>query len=124
MALATSSNWIWNFLLSFFTPFITASIGFKLGYVFAGCNAAGALVTYFFVCESQGRTLEETDTMYILHVKPWKSSKWEPPEDEPLPNTDALFLEPGARGIRKDEGSDKRIENNEPGPSGAAQRAI
>lgn len=34
---------------------------------------------YFFVIEGQGRTLEEIDTMYIEHVSPMKSSKWEPP---------------------------------------------
>ena len=76
MALVTSSNWIWNFLIAFFTPFIVSDIGFKYGYVFAGCNFAAVLMVYFFVCETQGRSLEEIDTMYISKVKPWKSSKW------------------------------------------------
>ena len=79
MALVTSSNWIWNFLIAFFTPFITGDIKFKYGYVFAGCNCAAVLIVYFFVCETQGRSLEEIDTMYISKVKPWKSSKWVPP---------------------------------------------
>ncbi|KAL9131835.1 MAG: hypothetical protein Q9175_006670 [Cornicularia normoerica] len=79
MALVTSSNWTWNFLIAFFTPFIIGDIGFKYGYVFAACNFAAVLIVYFFVCETQGRTLEEIDTMYISKVKPWKSSKWVPP---------------------------------------------
>lgn len=79
MALVTSSNWTWNFLIAFFTPFIIGDIGFKYGYVFAGCNFAAVLIVFFFVCETQGRTLEEIDTMYISKVKPWKSSKWVPP---------------------------------------------
>ncbi|CAF9918821.1 hexose transporter hxt1 [Imshaugia aleurites] len=79
MALVTSSNWTWNFLIAFFTPFIIGDIGFKYGYVFAGCNFAAVLIVYFFVCETQGRTLEEIDTMYISKVKPWKSSEWVPP---------------------------------------------
>ncbi|KAF6231731.1 hypothetical protein HO173_010033 [Letharia columbiana] len=79
MALVTSSNWTWNFLIAFFTPFIIGDIGFKYGYVFASCNFAAVLIVYFFVCETQGRTLEEIDTMYISKVKPWKSSKWVPP---------------------------------------------
>ena len=79
MALVTSSNWIWNFLIAFFTPFIVSDIEFKYGYVFAGCNLAAVLIVYFFVCETQGRSLEEIDTMYISKVKPWKSSKWVPP---------------------------------------------
>lgn len=79
MALVTSSNWTWNFLIAFFTPFIVGDVGFKYGYVFASCNFAAVLIVYFFVCETQGRTLEEIDTMYISKVKPWKSSKWVPP---------------------------------------------
>ncbi|TFY76157.1 hypothetical protein EWM64_g7852 [Hericium alpestre] len=34
-ALATASNWLWNFLLAFFTPFIVSAIQFRYGYVFA-----------------------------------------------------------------------------------------
>jgi len=81
-ALVTSSNWIWNFLIAFFTPFIINNIGFKYGYVFAGCNFAAVLIVYFFVCETQGKTLEEIDTMYIAKVAPWKSSKWVSPSKE------------------------------------------
>jgi len=83
MALSTASNWFWNFLLAFFTPFITGDIDFRYGYVFAGCNVLGGLLVYFFVIEGQGRTLEELDTMYILGVTPWHSSKWiAPPPHE------------------------------------------
>lgn len=103
MGLATASNWTFNFLLGFFTPFITADIGYLYGFVFAGCCFAGAVLVYFFVEESSGRTLEEIDTMYILHVKPWESSKWEAPEGEDLVTADKLNLERGGRGIRKGE---------------------
>jgi MFS transporter, SP family, sugar:H+ symporter len=71
-----------NFLLSFFTPFITGDIDFAYGYVFAACCFAGAVVVYFFLCESQGRSLEEIDTMYCLHIPPRESAKWRPEEDE------------------------------------------
>jgi sugar porter (SP) family MFS transporter len=76
MALSTASNWLWNFLLAFFTPFITGAIDFRYGYVFAGTNILGGLIVYFFVIEGQGRTLEEIDTMYLMGVKPWESAKW------------------------------------------------
>ncbi|KAI5356923.1 Putative major facilitator, sugar transporter, major facilitator superfamily [Septoria linicola] len=84
MALSTASNWLWNFLLAFFTPFITSAIDFRYGYVFAGCNVLGGLLIYFFVMEGQGRTLEEIDTMYLSNVLPWKSSKWEAPPPEEI----------------------------------------
>ncbi|KAL6876808.1 general substrate transporter [Trichoderma novae-zelandiae] len=86
MALSTASNWIWNFCIGFFTPFITSAIDFRYGYVFAACNFVGALIIYFFVIEGQGRTLEEIDTMYLEHVQPWKSSKWVPPPPEHMAN--------------------------------------
>jgi SP family sugar:H+ symporter-like MFS transporter len=106
MGIATAANWGWNFLISFFTPFITGAIDYRYGYVFASCCFLGAVVVYFFLCESQGKSLEEIDTMYILHVPPRKSSKWTPPEDEELVTTDKLALTPGARGIHKERPND------------------
>lgn len=79
MALSTASNWLWNFLIAFFTPFITSAIDFRYGYVFAGCNFLGGLIVYFFLIEGQGRTLEEIDTMYLEKVPAMKSSKWVAP---------------------------------------------
>ncbi|KAH8431088.1 sugar porter family MFS transporter [Aspergillus melleus] len=80
MALATASNWLWNFLIGFFTPFITHEIDFAYGYVFAGCLFVAAGVVYFFVIEGRGRTLEELDWMYVNKIVPWKSSSFEMPE--------------------------------------------
>ena len=37
MALATASNWLWNFLISFFTQFIVGDIDYLYGLVFGGC---------------------------------------------------------------------------------------
>ncbi|KAF2754135.1 general substrate transporter [Pseudovirgaria hyperparasitica] len=79
ISLATASNWLWNFLIAFFSPFITGAIDFRYGYVFAACNVLAGLVVYFFVMEGQGRTLEEIDTMYISGVKPWNSTNWVAP---------------------------------------------
>ncbi|TKA83004.1 hypothetical protein B0A55_04659, partial [Friedmanniomyces simplex] len=90
MGISSASNWIWNFLISFFTPFITSAIDYRYGYVFAACCFTGALVVYFFLCESSGRSLEEIDTMYIMHVPPTKSTKWVAPEGEDLVTADQL----------------------------------
>jgi MFS transporter, SP family, sugar:H+ symporter len=76
---ATAGNWSWNFLLTFFTPFITSSIGFRYGYVFAGCNLIGVLVVFFFYYESSGLNLEQVDIMYSdPSVQPWHSTDWVP----------------------------------------------
>ncbi|KAK4546412.1 hypothetical protein LTR36_002089 [Oleoguttula mirabilis] len=77
MAMATASNWLWNFLISFFTEFITGAIDYLYGLVFAGCCGALVVIVFFFVIESKDRSLEEIDTMYLLGVNPITSAKWD-----------------------------------------------
>ncbi|PCH34606.1 general substrate transporter [Wolfiporia cocos MD-104 SS10] len=78
-ALATASNWLWNFLLAFFTPFIVKAIHFRYGFVFAACNLTGAVVVYFFLYESSDLSLESVDMMYgDPYCKPWTSRTWAP----------------------------------------------
>lgn len=103
MALATASNWLWNFLIGFFTPFITGDIDFAYGYVFAGCLFVAVLVVYFFVIEGKDKTLEEMDMMYVMHVPPWKSSNWTPPAPEERLTTDQLMDRRVAKGYDKEE---------------------
>lgn len=43
-ALAAASNWTWNFLLAFFTPFIVGDIQFRYGFVFAGMSSHHGMV--------------------------------------------------------------------------------
>jgi len=79
-ALATASNWLWNFLLAFFTPFIVKSIKYRYGFIFASCNLLGAAVVYLFLYESSDLTLESVNLMYIdPNCKPWTSRRWAPP---------------------------------------------
>ena len=79
MALATAANWMWNFLLGFFTPFITGAINFYYGYVFMGCLCFSWCYVFFFIPETKGLSLEEVNTMWEEGVLPWKSSEWVPP---------------------------------------------
>ncbi|AJS65374.1 Hxt2p [Saccharomyces cerevisiae YJM326] len=76
MAIAVGANWIWGFLIGFFTPFITSAIGFSYGYVFMGCLVFSFFYVFFFVCETKGLTLEEVNEMYVEGVKPWQSGSW------------------------------------------------
>lgn len=82
MGLATATNWLFNFLISFFTTFITNEIDYLYGLVFAGCCAALCFIVYFFMIESKDRSLEEIDTMYVLRVNPRTSAKWNAKEEE------------------------------------------
>ncbi|KAH3899259.1 sugar porter family MFS transporter SCDLUD_004694 [Saccharomycodes ludwigii] len=78
MALATAANWIWGFLISFFTPFITSAINFYYGYVFMGCLVFMFFYVFFFVPETKGLSLEEVNDMWLEGVLPWKSASWVP----------------------------------------------
>ncbi|KAL3437993.1 hypothetical protein BDV09DRAFT_183183 [Aspergillus tetrazonus] len=128
MAMATASNWLWNFLIGhretrFFTPFITGDIDFAYGYVFAGCLFAAILIVYFFVLEGKGKTLEEMDMMYVMRVPPWKSSKWVPPPPEERVTTAHILDQRAARDLANEDESSKRcqipahqhIDHNDPG---------
>ncbi|KAI0781709.1 general substrate transporter [Irpex lacteus] len=78
-SLAAGSNWMWNFLLAFFTPFITKAIQYRYGFVFAACNLTGAVIVYFFLYESSDLSLESVDMMYNdPNCKPWTSRTWAP----------------------------------------------
>lgn len=79
MALAQGSNWIWGFLIGFFTPYITGAIDFNYGYVFFGCLLFSYVYVFFFVPETKGLTLEEVNIMWEEGVLPWKSASWVPP---------------------------------------------
>ena len=79
MAIAQACNWIWGFLIGFFTPFISGAIDFYYGYVFMGCLVFSYFYVFFFVPETKGLTLEEVNTLWEEGVLPWKSPSWVPP---------------------------------------------
>jgi SP family sugar:H+ symporter-like MFS transporter len=122
LGMSTASNWFWNFLLAFFTPFIVGDIDFRYGYIFAGCLFLATATVYFFVIEGQGRTLEEIDTMYIMHVDPRKSAKWIAPPPEQLVTTERI-----ARGEVAGTGADLEASGSargkETAPDGTTDHA-
>ncbi|EPQ60038.1 general substrate transporter [Gloeophyllum trabeum ATCC 11539] len=78
IALGSATNWIWNFLLSFFAPRIAAKIGPLILLIFFGMLVFGFGYVYLFIPETKGLSLEEVDEMYRAGVKPWHSSSWRP----------------------------------------------
>ncbi|KAJ3476036.1 hypothetical protein NLI96_g11437 [Meripilus lineatus] len=79
-SLSAASNWIWSFLLAFFTPFIVKNIQFRYGFIFAACNLLSAGIIYLFLYETSGLSLENLDTMYCDPAcRPWTSRAWVPP---------------------------------------------
>lgn len=99
MALATATNWLFNFLISFCSTLITDRIDYFYGLVFAVSLVILFFIVYFFMIETKGRSLEEIDTMYVLHVNPITSSKWDSSSlaKDGLVDTDKLHTGAGGR---------------------------
>jgi SP family sugar:H+ symporter-like MFS transporter len=92
MALATATNWMFNFLISFFSTLITDRIDYFYGLVFASSLVVLFFIVFFFMIETKDRSLEEIDTMYISDVNPITSAEWHAPslEQERPPDTRGL----------------------------------
>ncbi|KAJ5669521.1 hypothetical protein N7462_010591 [Penicillium macrosclerotiorum] len=63
-ALATSANWIFNFMVVMITPVAFDSIGYKTYIIFAVINAFMVPSVYFFFPETRYRSLEEMDAIF------------------------------------------------------------
>lgn len=105
MAMATATNWLFNFLISFFSTMITDQIDYFYGLVFAVSVVVLFFIVYFFMIETKDRSLEEIDTMYVLHVNPITSSKWDASslQKDGLVDTDRLHMGAGGRTFSKAE---------------------
>jgi len=63
-AVATSANWLFNFMVVMITPVSFSSIGYQTYIIFAVINAFIVPVTYFFYPETAYRSLEEMDSIF------------------------------------------------------------
>ncbi|KAJ5516460.1 Major facilitator superfamily domain general substrate transporter [Penicillium freii] len=63
-ALATSANWIFNFMVVMITPVAFENIGYKTYIIFAVINAFMFPCVYFFFPETRYRSLEEMDAIF------------------------------------------------------------
>ncbi|GMM44222.1 Hxt14 protein [Pichia kluyveri] len=72
MALATAANWIWGFLIAFFTPAIVSRLRFSYGYIFFGATFAAMIFVLLMVPETENLTLEKIDELYT-HYKPFQA---------------------------------------------------
>ncbi|KAI5953910.1 hypothetical protein CANMA_004749 [Candida margitis] len=84
IGVASAANWIFGFLISFFTSFITQAIHFYYGFVFFGCLVFSIFFVYFMVYETKGLSLEDVDELYQSGIPAWKSTNWTPPSEEEM----------------------------------------
>ena len=81
VALSTASNWLWNFVIGFITPYMIdeqyGNLKTKVFFVWGATCTACVVFAYFLVPETKGLSLEQVDNM-LKETSPRKSSKWVP----------------------------------------------
>ncbi|KAF8250488.1 putative sugar transporter [Wilcoxina mikolae CBS 423.85] len=71
-ALATSANWLWNFVVVKITPLGAQNLGWKFFLIFMVFNASFVPIIYFLYPETAGKTLEELDSLFVNTTKAWQ----------------------------------------------------
>ncbi|KAH8712010.1 general substrate transporter [Phaeosphaeriaceae sp. PMI808] len=81
VALSTASNWLWNFVIGFITPYMVdaqyGNLKAKVFFVWGATCTACVFFAYFFVPETKGLSLEQVDRM-LEETTPRTSAKWMP----------------------------------------------
>jgi sugar porter (SP) family MFS transporter len=81
VALSTASNWLWNFVLGYVTPYMVDSdagdLKAKVFFVWGGCCTLCFLFAFVMVPETKGLSLEQVDKM-LEESTPRTSAKWRP----------------------------------------------
>jgi len=81
VALSTASNWFWNFVIGYITPYMVdgdqGNLGPTVFFVWGATCTACVFFAYFCVPETKGLSLEQVDKM-MEETTPRNSSKWVP----------------------------------------------
>lgn len=81
VAIATASNWLWNFVIGYVTPYMVdpdqGNLGAKVFFVWGFTCCLALLFAFFFVPETKGLSLEQVDKM-LEESHPRQSAKWVP----------------------------------------------
>jgi MFS family permease len=79
IALSTASNWLWNFVIAFVTPYLVdedkANLKAKVFYIFGATCLISAGFAWLWVYETKGLSLEAVDRM-CKETAPRKSKGW------------------------------------------------
>ncbi|KAJ5713945.1 uncharacterized protein N7483_011126 [Penicillium malachiteum] len=67
-ACAAASNWLWNFLISRFTPQMFSTMGYGVYFFFASLMLCSIVFVYFLIPETKGLPLESMDQLF--EIKP------------------------------------------------------
>lgn len=63
-AVAAASNWLWNFLISRFTPQMFATMDYGVYFFFSSLMILSIVFVYFLIPETKGIPLESMDLLF------------------------------------------------------------
>lgn len=79
IALSTASNWLFNFVIAFVTPYFVdeekADLQSKVFFIWGSTCAMAAVYAWFVIYETKGLSLEKIDVM-MKEVYAWQSPGW------------------------------------------------
>ncbi|KAG6829259.1 hypothetical protein H0H92_005139 [Tricholoma furcatifolium] len=64
LAVASASQWFWNFVVAKVTPYMISHLGNKIFFLFGTINLAAMTIFAFFLPETKGRSLEDMDVIF------------------------------------------------------------
>ncbi|EMD30388.1 hypothetical protein CERSUDRAFT_101351 [Gelatoporia subvermispora B] len=64
LAVASASQWLFNFVLSKVTPDLVSDLGYKVFLMFGAINIGGMATFTLMIPETKGRSLEEMDVLF------------------------------------------------------------
>ncbi|KAJ8507726.1 hypothetical protein ONZ45_g9935 [Pleurotus djamor] len=64
LAVASSSQWLWNFVISKATPSMLSALGYKIFFFFGAINMGALLAFSVLIPETRGRSLEDMDVVF------------------------------------------------------------
>ncbi|OAA57012.1 General substrate transporter [Niveomyces insectorum RCEF 264] len=79
LSMTTASNWLWNFILGFVTPYMVdagphnADLGFKVFFIWTAFCIIAVFFVWGFIYETKGLSLEEVDEMFLRCGQAYKS---------------------------------------------------
>lgn len=79
IAIATTSSFCCNLLITYINPFVQdapGNLGSRVGMIYASISAVAIMFVYLVVPEMRGRSLEELDEMFQAGVPAWRSRKF------------------------------------------------
>lgn len=80
--MTTSSNWLFNFILAFVTPYMVdsgpgnANLGVKVFFIWTAFCVLAVVFVWALIYETKGLALEEVDVLYTKVSKAWQSPRF------------------------------------------------